>query len=547
MAYNPFNIFRRNQKAIFAVVTVFIMFTFVLSSGLGGGADFFDWLPRWLGQKSQKGDVMCSIDGSKVYSGELEKLRFNRVMANRYMTQGALHTRHRLDSYVEEQAAGLSPEVQMTMGQIIRSERQFSENPQLAAMFLPQMLPQMRSELTRLLNLPNLKAGDKDVIRVKLASMTLMQSILFSGGEQQYFGNAPNSTSRDLVNFLLWQKKADQLGIKFTTDDIKKLIDKEFYSFFQGESQVFVQKELQKSLSGFNLSRCIEAVGEEFRVRMAQVAVLGPDVLGRRGDKTYGGFPAFSTPYEQFEFYRDKCSPTTYVAIPVPAINYVPSIPDPNENDKAVLAELKEMFDKYRNDEPNQGREAPGLKEPRKIKIEWLAVTGAEPYYVKEAEQKLNNERLQADLRSVIAAPSLGLSPATIFNARAFAEDPILAPSTSSRCSNTSSRSTTGSTPRTCTCSTCSRRASCGRGTWSPRRAESRDSSSRSATRSRLSREARPRRSPTKSATASKPGYRSSSARSPGRDCSPRSPAANSRTANRSQRHCRWQPGSPSC
>jgi hypothetical protein len=36
MAYNPFNIFRRNQKAIFAVVTVFIMFTFVLSSGLGG-------------------------------------------------------------------------------------------------------------------------------------------------------------------------------------------------------------------------------------------------------------------------------------------------------------------------------------------------------------------------------------------------------------------------------------------------------------------------------------------------------------------------------
>ena len=44
MAYNPFNIFRRNQKAIFAVITVFIMFTFVLSSGLGGGADFFDWL-----------------------------------------------------------------------------------------------------------------------------------------------------------------------------------------------------------------------------------------------------------------------------------------------------------------------------------------------------------------------------------------------------------------------------------------------------------------------------------------------------------------------
>ena len=46
MAYNPFSIFRRNQKAIFAVVTVVIMFMFVLSSGMTGKADFFNWLPE---------------------------------------------------------------------------------------------------------------------------------------------------------------------------------------------------------------------------------------------------------------------------------------------------------------------------------------------------------------------------------------------------------------------------------------------------------------------------------------------------------------------
>src|SRR5262249_20877475 len=78
MAYNPFNIFRRNQKAIFAVVTVFIMFTFVLSSGLRGGADFFDWLPRWLGSKTKKGEVICTINGNKIYEGELTQLRLNR-------------------------------------------------------------------------------------------------------------------------------------------------------------------------------------------------------------------------------------------------------------------------------------------------------------------------------------------------------------------------------------------------------------------------------------------------------------------------------------
>ena len=65
MAYNPFNVFRRNQKAIFAVVTVVIMFMFVLSSGMTGKADFFNWLPEWFASK-KKGEVLCTIDGDKV-------------------------------------------------------------------------------------------------------------------------------------------------------------------------------------------------------------------------------------------------------------------------------------------------------------------------------------------------------------------------------------------------------------------------------------------------------------------------------------------------
>src|SRR3954453_23662335 len=80
MAYNPFNIFRRNQKAIFAVITVFIMFTFVLSSGMGKG-DFFEVFADWLGARGSKGDHLCTIDGHKVYERELNKLRFQRVMA----------------------------------------------------------------------------------------------------------------------------------------------------------------------------------------------------------------------------------------------------------------------------------------------------------------------------------------------------------------------------------------------------------------------------------------------------------------------------------
>src|SRR5436305_14599697 len=102
MAYNPFTIFRRNQKAIFAVVTVFIMFTFVLSSGLGGGADFFDWFPRWLGGRT-KGDPVCTIGGDKVYEPDLVRLRRQRLLANRYMSMAAEMSAMQLREYYQSQ------------------------------------------------------------------------------------------------------------------------------------------------------------------------------------------------------------------------------------------------------------------------------------------------------------------------------------------------------------------------------------------------------------------------------------------------------------
>jgi len=113
MAYNPFNIFRRNQKAIFAVLTVFIMIMFTLQSGVVGG-DALETFTRWLGGKTRKGDAVCSIDGTKIYEGQLtgerNSLRYKRVMANRYMALAAGFTASQLDTMVLERINNLSPE-----------------------------------------------------------------------------------------------------------------------------------------------------------------------------------------------------------------------------------------------------------------------------------------------------------------------------------------------------------------------------------------------------------------------------------------------------
>lgn len=416
MAYNPFNIFRRNQKAIFAVVTVFIMFTFVLSSGLGGGADFFDWLPRWLGSKSQKGEVVCTIGGEKISDGELTKIRFNRVMANRFMDLGARSTIDSLERYVSEQLGRLSPQGKEVMDSVNQTEKMlpmFAQNP-MFAQEIPAVLQRMRAQLGQLAS-GQAPSTDKEVARAKLASIILQQTGV---GREHYFQNAPNRNQRDLVEFLLWQKKADQLGIKYTTDDVKTLIAREFFGFFQDSAQVAVQKSMRQAMQQFTMDSCLKAIAEEFRVRAAQAAVLGGEfAFGGRGDKTFGGFPQYATPYEIFDYYREECSPTTYAAIPVPAANFMDRVPEPNEADAKTVDELKKLYREYKDDEPNPARETPGFKDPRKAQVAFFSVNGTEPYYTKASEERLKAGEPLAKAGSMMLVPFFGVSPAELAQA----------------------------------------------------------------------------------------------------------------------------------
>ncbi|MBA4191685.1 MAG: hypothetical protein C0467_27210 [Planctomycetaceae bacterium] len=421
MAYNPFNIFRRNQKAIFAVVTVFIMFTFVLSSGLGGGADFFDWLPRWLGAKGQRGDVVCTIDGTKVYEAELTNtrngLRYQRVMANKYMSLAAMMTMDRLESSVIEQLNRMSPEPRQMMERILSMEQQL-RNPQFAQ-FAAQIQQGMHDQVRQLAFSPTAKPEDKEVANAKIQSIaisTALQQAQMAGGPEQYFALAPNRTLSEMITFMLWQKKADQLGITFTTADVKILIEREFFGSFGASAQVAVQKAMAQSMPGFTMDACLKAVAEEFRVRTAQVAVLGGDAHAMRGNN-FGGFPAFNTPHDAFEFFREQCSPTTYAVIPVSAADFISRIPDPNLKDPAVLNELKSLYQQFKDEEANPGKETPGFKEPRKILVNYFSVNGSEAYYTQMAAERLKLGDPIAKTGSMLTVPLFGLSPAYLATA----------------------------------------------------------------------------------------------------------------------------------
>ena len=389
MAYNPFSVFRKNQKAIFAVITVFIMFTFVLSSGLGGGADFFDWFPRWIGGKSQKGDHLATLDGDKIYSRDIDQVRFNRILANRFMVMASFQAEDSLRRYVTDQIARVSPEARRAIERTEQAEQtiaMFMQNPQLAqnpglGSFIQQAARDFEmgvANLGALAENPSTRNEDREVLRAQLAIYNLAAQRQYAS-ESLYFVNAPNQNVRDVINFMIWDKKAQEMGIQFTEEDVKALIQREFHNQFKND--VPVREALQREYQGqYSLEGLLKALGSEFRVRMAQTALLGP--MTNRTSTTLSAAPVFNTPYELFDYYRDKTSPSTYEVLAVPVASFIPQVTaTPSEG------ELRSLFDRRSSYEPDPSKEEPGFREPRKIKVEWVSATGEEPYYQKAAKE----------------------------------------------------------------------------------------------------------------------------------------------------------------
>ncbi len=386
MAFSPFNVFRRNQKAIFAVVTVFIMFTFVLSSGLGGGADFFDWFPKQFGNR---GDSFCTIDGSTVSERDVREKRFQRVMANRFMVLAAQQTSAVLRRDAQEKLINATP----TIGNPARDMIEKRGN-------------QLWPIISRMAHAPNANPNDRQLVMVVEAWMMMEQHQAVaekSGGI--YFTNVANKTARDVIDFMVWERKADKFGIEFTDDDVKKLVRQEFFDSFRND--VDIREYMSREYSSrFTPNALYRALACEFKVRAAQTAVLGP--VSGTSERTATAAPIFTTPFDLFSHYRDKSSPAEYRGLAVPAASFATLVTEtPPDRD------VKRLYDERKDYEPDPSKEEFGFKDPRKVKIEWVAATGDEPYYKKAAADWITRtEQYAKGGVSSLIVPTPGVGPA---------------------------------------------------------------------------------------------------------------------------------------
>ena len=434
MAFNPFDVFRRNQRILFAFLTVLVMFMFVLSFGQG---DFFSLVPKWLASRQRGGEVLAVVNGGKVYSSEIGDIESQRLLSNEYMYQAGGRTIENLRKSVIEGQTRVTAQNRTVIEQALAAQQngfvteEFSRQMQFAQMGfgpMPSMedyanvrertLAMTQVRLNDILTSKTPQEQDQTVARSMMYLIDLEQRLLAGQGNQKnahYFTNQPNDTrnARDAMDFLLWLKKADQLGIRYTEEDLTELVNTEFFRKMTNDDWRAVEDSM-RGKRGFTPQFIRAALADEFRVRAAQTAVLGQSFLQTNSRE-------FDSPAEFYKFYREQCVPGHYGLIAVPTENFLDKVTGKPDETAA-----REFFNKGKNEDPNPGLSRFGLREPRKLKLEWLEMKGDEPYFKAAATEAVQKLDLMTTRGGFLFAPVGGVTLSTLLTAFAPAYTPNL-------------------------------------------------------------------------------------------------------------------------
>ena len=122
------------------------------------------------------------------------------------------------------------------------------------------------------------------------------------------------------------------------------------------------------------------ALGDEFRVRMAQEALAGSEF------DSSPQVPSLATPREFWDFYRNNLTTIQVALLPVKVEEFTSKI-----QAKATEAELQELFKQYKNQEYRPESDTPGFKQPRRVQIEWVAGRAESVVYQRKAQELLTS------------------------------------------------------------------------------------------------------------------------------------------------------------
>lgn len=412
MAFNPFESFRKNSKAMLAVLTIFIMFLFVLSTG-GGGSDFFDWFARQFGGDDNRKAVFGEIDGTEYRSTDLDEVRQQRAAANLFMLTAIDRADSALLAQIEQDLKDnriRDQNVQKSLSQVREELQQIIQFGRILRMSPEQIanqFAQASASMYARANDPKFNERDNaaEIRNLRRAGKIFdhASTLMGFGSNGLFFGEIPNQNGQDALAFLMILKEADRMDLKFTDDDVKKLISDETDGALNDDK---IAKEVDSTVrKQYKLSadKILQAIAQEYRMRTA-LTIL-------RGRHT---FPAAQTPFEMFEKFKDQCMRVRFEAVDLDIEKYLPLVTtDPTDD------EVRKLYDDYAKTEYDPARSSPGFKKPRKVKIEYVGIDDSLPLYKKV------RPALQA--ATTVAMPLQTISGVDAFSGAFFASSALTA------------------------------------------------------------------------------------------------------------------------
>jgi hypothetical protein len=392
MAFHPFKHFRKHQKVYLAGLTILTMIIFVASFGAG---DLFTTLQRWLALSVRRGDKVLPLYGKTIYTDDLEKLRWQRQLASEFLLYdvGA-----NLDNPLQKSLADFQKKftqkkgtndlpspmeeafVQMQTAMRLASDAIASNAP------LEQRLQPLRNALASIQTQSLGKETDPtkyhalDAIATNLALQAWFVEHP-QWANASYFGGSLRA--EDLLDFLIWKHQADRLGIVLTPADVCREVNRAWgngqdylrpdgpfdtnewvVAFFRHNSKI------HKNLTPRDL---LHALTDEFRVQMAKQALLG-SASGVRGyrDAVDGIHvsPSAATPDEFYAYFREQRTALSVSLLPIAVERF---LAEAKKRFQPTEADLRNLYERYKNDEPSPARRQPGFKEPRRIKVGYFS------------------------------------------------------------------------------------------------------------------------------------------------------------------------------
>jgi len=227
------------------------------------------------------------------------------------------------------------------------------------------------------------KKGDEKA-RVQKTRTAMAIKTLFTKRleRDQYFGGGVKLA--DLVDFKMWLLEADRLGIELDGRFVQSLVESELmlqFTQYKGDDFRKVMNEVSGNNNRVNEAYVFDALRNEFRAQMAQLAVITsqPEKYGEEffhHDVRLHGTRAPITPMQMWDFFKEKRTEFSLALVPVEVEKFVDKIEAPKKEEV-----LQAFFNEHSKNPYDPTSPKPGFRIPAKVKVSWITADPSKPQY----------------------------------------------------------------------------------------------------------------------------------------------------------------------